>query len=122
MQLFSYNSEFLEPYICLYLPKFANSHRNHGHCVRWSVSLTETGPTMHIISNTGQTSTTSFANTLKPVTTQHKPIPLKHIAYLHGEPRVVWEEEEVAQMIINEDLQYAVIGKFSYRWPQKIDT
>ncbi|KAG5631911.1 hypothetical protein H5410_003628 [Solanum commersonii] len=31
------------------------------------------------------------------------------IAYLHGEPYIIWEEEEVDQMIINENLQYAVI-------------
>ncbi|KAH0695913.1 hypothetical protein KY289_013395 [Solanum tuberosum] len=38
------------------------------------------------------------------------------ITYLHGEPRVIWEEEEVTQMIQNENLQYAIIGKFSYGW------
>ncbi|KAF3628036.1 hypothetical protein FXO38_03314 [Capsicum annuum] len=42
---------------------------------------------------------------------------LNRIAYLHGEPRIVWEEEEINQMIIKEDLQYAVIGKFSYGRP-----
>lgn len=34
------------------------------------------------------------------------------VTYLHGKPRVVWEEEEVEQMIVYENLQYAVIGKF----------
>lgn len=43
-------------------------------------------------------------------------IPLKPIAYLHGEPRVICEEKEVDQMIVNENLQYAVIGKLSYGW------
>ncbi|KAH0669551.1 hypothetical protein KY289_024044 [Solanum tuberosum] len=42
---------------------------------------------------------------------------MKPITYLHGEPRVIWEEAEVEQMIQNENLQYAVIGKFSYGWP-----
>ncbi|WMV42629.1 hypothetical protein MTR67_036014 [Solanum verrucosum] len=42
---------------------------------------------------------------------------MKQIVYLHGEPSIVWEEEEVEQMIINEDRQYAVVGKFSYGWP-----
>ncbi|KAH0653161.1 hypothetical protein KY290_031448 [Solanum tuberosum] len=32
------------------------------------------------------------------------------------EPQVIWEQEEVNQ-IINENLEYAVIGKFSYGWP-----
>ncbi|KAH0717073.1 hypothetical protein KY285_013104 [Solanum tuberosum] len=59
----------------------------------------------------------TYANTLKPIQPQYKPIPLKQIAYLHGEPKIVWEEEEVNQMIINEDLQYAVVAKFSYGWP-----
>ncbi|KAF3676742.1 hypothetical protein FXO38_04149 [Capsicum annuum] len=44
-------------------------------------------------------------------------IPIKPLTYLHGAPRVVWDEEEVSQMIINEDLEYAVVGKFSNGWP-----
>ncbi|KAK4706365.1 hypothetical protein R3W88_034060 [Solanum pinnatisectum] len=59
----------------------------------------------------------TYANTIKPQSPQYKPVPMKQIAYLHGEPRIIWEEEEVVQMIINEDLQFAVIGKFSYGWP-----
>ncbi|KAK4737232.1 hypothetical protein R3W88_000929 [Solanum pinnatisectum] len=58
----------------------------------------------------------SYANVIKPPQSQFKSLPLKQIAYLHGEPRIIWEEEEVDQMIINEELQYAVIGKFSYGW------
>ncbi|WMV41340.1 hypothetical protein MTR67_034725 [Solanum verrucosum] len=42
---------------------------------------------------------------------------MKPVAYLHGEPRVIWEEDEVEQMIIKENLEFAVIGKFSYGWP-----
>ncbi|WMV32988.1 hypothetical protein MTR67_026373, partial [Solanum verrucosum] len=49
--------------------------------------------------------------------TLYKPILKKQISYLHGEPRILWEEEEVDQMIIKEDLQFAVIGKFLYSWP-----
>uniref|UniRef100_A0A0V0ITN9 Putative ovule protein n=1 Tax=Solanum chacoense TaxID=4108 RepID=A0A0V0ITN9_SOLCH len=60
----------------------------------------------------------TYANTIKPRSPQYKPVPMKQITYLHGEPRIIWEEEEVAQMIINEDLQFAVIGKFSYGWPE----
>lgn len=58
----------------------------------------------------------SYANTQKPPKPQSKPITLKQVAYLHGEPKIVWEEKEVEQIIINEHLQYAVIGKFSYGW------
>ncbi|KAH0743368.1 hypothetical protein KY290_031361 [Solanum tuberosum] len=43
---------------------------------------------------------------------------LKPIVYLHGEPRIVWKEEEVDRMIVKENLEYAVIGKFSYGWPE----
>ncbi|KAG5580971.1 hypothetical protein H5410_051598 [Solanum commersonii] len=60
----------------------------------------------------------TYASTIKPTHPSCKLVPLKQISYLHGAPRINWEEEEVNQMIINEDLQYAVIGKFSYRWPE----
>ncbi|WMV24108.1 hypothetical protein MTR67_017493 [Solanum verrucosum] len=43
---------------------------------------------------------------------------MRSISYLHGEPRIIWEEEEVTQMIYKENLQYAVIGKFSYGMPE----
>ncbi|KAH0660269.1 hypothetical protein KY285_028884 [Solanum tuberosum] len=56
----------------------------------------------------------SYANVIKPPQSQCKSLLLKQIAYLHGEQHIIWEEEEVDQMIINEELQYAVIGKFSY--------
>ncbi|WMV41601.1 hypothetical protein MTR67_034986 [Solanum verrucosum] len=39
---------------------------------------------------------------------------MRPISYLHGEPRILWEEEEVTQMIHKENLQYDVIGKFFY--------
>ncbi|KAH0633248.1 hypothetical protein KY284_036034 [Solanum tuberosum] len=66
----------------------------------------------------GQLHGGTYAEKLKPKTTHIKPIPLKPITYLHGEPQVIWEEEEVEQMIVNENLEYAVIGKFSYGWPE----
>lgn len=40
---------------------------------------------------------------------------MKPMSFLHREPLVIWEEEEMNQMIVNEKLQYAV-GKFSYGW------
>lgn len=46
-----------------------------------------------------------------------KPIPLKSLNYLLGEPQVIWKHKEVNQMIINENLEYVVIDKFSYGWP-----
>ncbi|KAG5583448.1 hypothetical protein H5410_054075 [Solanum commersonii] len=59
-----------------------------------------------------------YAAVLCPPARIAKPIPMKPIAYLHGEPRIVWEEEEVEHMIIKENLQFKVIGKFSYGWPE----
>ncbi|WMV54243.1 hypothetical protein MTR67_047628 [Solanum verrucosum] len=59
----------------------------------------------------------TYAEKLKPKMSQYQPIPLKPIIYLHGEPQVIWEQEEVNQMIVNENLEYAVIGKFSYGLP-----
>ncbi|KAG5591323.1 hypothetical protein H5410_041837 [Solanum commersonii] len=46
-----------------------------------------------------------------------RPVSLKPLTYLHGEPRVIWDQSEVEQMIVNENLQYVVVGKFSHGWP-----
>ncbi|KAF3678420.1 hypothetical protein FXO37_04393 [Capsicum annuum] len=60
----------------------------------------------------------TYATFLKPTPSITKSIPPKPISYLHGEPRILWEQEEFDQMIVNEKLQYAVIEKFSYGWPE----
>lgn len=44
------------------------------------------------------------------------PIPIKKVCYNNGVPRVVWTEDELDRMNIIENLQYAVVGKFSYGW------
>ncbi|KAH0746831.1 hypothetical protein KY285_008488 [Solanum tuberosum] len=68
-------------------------------------------------------STNRYANIVKanniilPSTTSIEPIPIKKIYYNNGIPRVTWTEEEVDRMNTIENLQYAVIGKFSYGWP-----
>ncbi|KAG5591557.1 hypothetical protein H5410_042071 [Solanum commersonii] len=59
----------------------------------------------------------TFADLLKQPKTQVKSIPMKPVSYLHGEPQIIWDRSEIDQMIINENLEYAVIGKFSYGWP-----
>ncbi|KAK4717998.1 hypothetical protein R3W88_016336 [Solanum pinnatisectum] len=46
------------------------------------------------------------------------PIPIKKLCYNKGLPRVVWTKEELDRMNIIENLQDAVVGKFSYRWPE----
>ncbi|WMV51439.1 hypothetical protein MTR67_044824 [Solanum verrucosum] len=59
----------------------------------------------------------TFSSLFKPTSAETRPVPLKPISYLHGEPRIIWEQAEVEQMIVNENLHYAVVGKFSYGWP-----
>ncbi|KAG5620331.1 hypothetical protein H5410_005549, partial [Solanum commersonii] len=59
----------------------------------------------------------SYVDFLRQQKAQVKPVQMKPILYLHGESQVIWEQEEVNQMIVNENLEYAVIGKFSYGWP-----
>ncbi|KAK4341735.1 hypothetical protein RND71_037551 [Anisodus tanguticus] len=45
-------------------------------------------------------------------------IPIKPIVYLHGEPTVRFEKKEVEVMIHQQNLNLAVIGKFSHGWPE----
>ncbi|KAH0706083.1 hypothetical protein KY285_010615 [Solanum tuberosum] len=59
----------------------------------------------------------TYADSLGHYKGHSKALPLKPISFLHGEPQVIWEQDEVNQMIINENLDYAIIGKFSYGWP-----
>ncbi|XP_049359160.1 uncharacterized protein LOC125823817 [Solanum verrucosum] len=77
----------------------------------------EVVPLVHVLSNKLLTGEMSYATTLQPTMTTRAPVPIKPSSLLHGEPKVIWEEEKVCQMIVNEDLEYAVVGKFSYRWP-----
>ncbi|PHU19617.1 hypothetical protein BC332_10768 [Capsicum chinense] len=39
------------------------------------------------------------------------------VNFVNGIPRVKWTEEEVDRMNVIEGLQFAVVGKFSYGWP-----
>lgn len=64
---------------------------------------------------------------LKPVAmnmpTQSKkmeiePIPIKKHDFVDGIPMVKWTDHEVNRMNIIENLNYAVVGKFSYGWPE----
>lgn len=49
----------------------------------------------------------------------HKKNPsIKPVSYLHGKPRIIWKQDEIKQIIINRNLEYVVVGKFSYYgWP-----
>ncbi|KAK4361694.1 hypothetical protein RND71_020646 [Anisodus tanguticus] len=44
-------------------------------------------------------------------------IPQKPISYLHGEPTIRFTNQEVASMVEQQDLKYAVVGKFSHGMP-----
>ncbi|XP_059281156.1 uncharacterized protein LOC132034819 [Lycium ferocissimum] len=46
------------------------------------------------------------------------PIDIKPITYVNGIPRVKWTENEVARMNLLQNLQFAVVSKFSYGWPE----
>ncbi|KAG5589441.1 hypothetical protein H5410_039955 [Solanum commersonii] len=85
---------------------------SHGHDGCWPPPSIEVGPTISMKAIDKPT----YASTIKPAHPSCKPDPLKQISYLRGEPRIIWKEMKVNQMIINEDLQYAVIGKFYYGW------
>lgn len=63
----------------------------------------------------------SFASLLKPNALPTKMIPMKPVSYLHGEPIIQWDQSEVDQIVVNENLQFALIGKFSYGWPKISD-
>ncbi|KAH0658120.1 hypothetical protein KY289_026868 [Solanum tuberosum] len=45
------------------------------------------------------------------------PIQRETMVYLHGEPQIIGKSSEVQQMIIQENLHYAILGKFSYDKP-----
>lgn len=53
-----------------------------------------------------------------PTVASGEPIPIKPITFLHGQPLIKWTELEVKRMNLIEGLQYAVVGKFSYGWPE----
>ncbi|KAG5591060.1 hypothetical protein H5410_041574 [Solanum commersonii] len=56
-------------------------------------------------------------NSSNPEIPKPNPSPIKDITYVHGEPIVLWvDEEEVNNMIIHEDLQFTIIGKSSFIW------
>ncbi|KAG5600133.1 hypothetical protein H5410_031503 [Solanum commersonii] len=65
----------------------------------------------------------TYASLFRSTAGEVKWLPLKPISYQHGEPRVIWDQSEIEQMIINEDLQYAVVGKFStLKWDPIFDS
>ncbi|KAK6789253.1 hypothetical protein RDI58_013052 [Solanum bulbocastanum] len=54
-------------------------------------------------------------NTTNPE--KSEPIVLKPIKYLHGEPTNTWTKKEFDRLCIKQNIQYAVVAKFSYGRP-----
>ncbi|WMV06919.1 hypothetical protein MTR67_000304 [Solanum verrucosum] len=46
-----------------------------------------------------------------------KPIDIKPIIFLHGEPTITWTKKEFEKLTVRQNLQYAVVAKFSYGRP-----
>ncbi|KAH0658204.1 hypothetical protein KY289_026952 [Solanum tuberosum] len=69
--------------------------------------MTTTAASQPLMEADYQTCASLFRSTAGEV----KSLPLKPISYQHGEPKVIWDQSEIEQMIINEDLQYAVVEK-----------
>ncbi|WMV51731.1 hypothetical protein MTR67_045116 [Solanum verrucosum] len=59
----------------------------------------------------------TYANALKPNQQVEKVAVRKPISYLHGEPIVIWDQKKVDNTIVRENLQLAIVGKFSYGCP-----
>lgn len=64
-------------------------------------------------------STIQYANLLKPklINSSIPKVEPKPIVMIHGEPNIMWKSSEIRSLIFQENLQYAIIGKFSYGKP-----
>ncbi|WMV57128.1 hypothetical protein MTR67_050513 [Solanum verrucosum] len=63
---------------------------------------------------------TLYADTIRPTNTIAKktePVLMKPVTIVEGIPRIKWTESEVERMNIKQNLEFAIIGKFSYGWP-----
>ncbi|KAG5577357.1 hypothetical protein H5410_057491 [Solanum commersonii] len=58
----------------------------------------------------------SFANSLKQLAQQSHDSLRRDITMVEGIPQIKWTEEEVNRMNQIEELQFAVIGKFTHDW------
>lgn len=61
----------------------------------------------------------NYANILKLkiFSNNDKRVPPKPVVMLHGKPSITWKSSKVRNLIIQENSQYAIIGKFSYENP-----
>ncbi|WMV55379.1 hypothetical protein MTR67_048764 [Solanum verrucosum] len=60
-----------------------------------------------------------YANILKPkISNPYPHVSPKPVTFIHGEPSITWKSSEVKSLITQKNLQYAIIGKFSYGKPE----
>lgn len=45
-------------------------------------------------------------------------IHIKHVYFRHGEPLIQWKSPEVKNMNSIENLDFVIVGKFSYGWSE----
>lgn len=56
-----------------------------------------------------------FSNILKPTPTLSTPTtPQKIVIMLREEPNIMWKSSKAKALIVKENLQYAIVKKFSY--------
>ncbi|KAG5608464.1 hypothetical protein H5410_019745 [Solanum commersonii] len=58
-----------------------------------------------------------YGSLLKSKTITPTVVAAKPVIMLHGEPSITWKASKVRSLIIKENLQYVIIGKFSYGKP-----
>lgn len=65
----------------------------------------------------------TFANLLKPkiVNNKEERVPPKPVMMFDGESSITWKSSKIRSIIMQENLQYAIIGKFSYDKPDIIE-
>lgn len=71
-----------------------------------------------IITNTHNTNVQQnlYGNVVKPKP-QINPttgVPPNPVVMLHEEPNITWKSSEVKSLIVKENIQYVIVGKFSY--------
>ncbi|KAG5585572.1 hypothetical protein H5410_046006, partial [Solanum commersonii] len=93
--------------------------RSNPNIIKPSLSIGPILPIELVRNNSTQLPYSSIGKNQKDNMVANKkvvPIPMKQVSYTNGVPRVQWTEEEVDRMNCIKNLQYAVVGKFSYGW------
>ncbi|XP_060182956.1 uncharacterized protein LOC132612899 [Lycium barbarum] len=84
---------------------------NPNNYENYAETMTKTKNFAAIVNNDGNATMQTMENVIDP-------IPIKPVEIVDGEHVVEWREEKVDRMNIIEKLQYVVVGKFSYGWPE----